>query len=148
MTITIDPQTIIDATSDRPSTSGQCRRVWLLPEQGIVIKKNRTDAAAHRYAVEACQREVTNYNNFGREEYTIYVEGFGDITVKFPETVMVGDCVVQEMVYGEHAEGPDDFDLALAVSEFGASLGLTDIHDGNFLWDEMSMTVWIVDFSD
>jgi hypothetical protein len=164
VSIAIAPNKIKKIVSGEPSTSGYYREVWLFGD--IAIKRDDTsDGRINRM-------EFDNYQTF--QDSMFSGEG-GPIFIRFPETVMVGNYLIQKRITFRHLDDWDDCQEPVCVEAAQTcntnkqwlaheeckegillkeicrwmrnNYNIHDMHNLNFMWDDDTRTAWIIDFT-
>lgn len=148
---------------EAPSDSGLYRAVWFLGD--VVIKRDNTDGLTNR-------AEYDFYQNFTGGSFDVLGHSWN---VRLPKTEMIGDYIVMERVrfpkleidsyshlscrwecnYCTYNHADWDHESECFGSELLECLddymtsewGIYDIHQGNFMYDIYTRTVWVIDFA-
>ena len=149
--------------TDEPSDSGMYREVWFLGD--VVIKRDNTDGRTN-------QAEYNFYQEFTGGHFTVLGHSW---EVRLPKTEMIGDYIVMERVrfpklevgaqspihgkwecnYCTYNHAQWEHESECFANELLECLdyymtnawGIYDIHQGNFMYDIYTRTVWVIDFA-
>lgn len=115
----------------------------------------------------ANDREYQNYRRFIRRKPMSFEHDGETWHVRFPKTTRVNGYLIQERIHAPHAPEPDDcpecdglgmwvHDEECAEWQFQAAidlylcdtLGLGDMHGGNYCVDHENKTIYVIDMAD
>lgn len=147
--------------TDEPSDSGAYREVWFLGD--VVIKRDNRDGRTNR-------AEYEFYEQFTGGSFDVLGHSW---EVRLPKTEMIGEYIVMERVrfpklevgarrtwewecnyctynHANWEHEPECFgnELLECLDYYMTNeWGIYDIHQGNFMYDIYTRTVWVIDFA-